>query len=134
MTIRVVADTHTALWYLYNDARLSANASRILDATDQAGDQIAIASVTLAEIIYLVEKGRIPSLSFERVVAALESENATLVEIPFDRSVAQAMRQLDRAQVPDLPDRIVAATALLLGVPVVSKDSKIRSSIVTTIW
>lgn len=73
MTIRVVADTHTALWYLYNDARLSTNASRILDAADQAGDQIAIASVTLAEIIYLVEKGRIPSLSlFPSIVPLLK--------------------------------------------------------------
>ncbi len=105
-----------------------------MDATDQASDQIAIASITLAEIIYLVEKGRIDSLSFERVVAALGDENSTLVEIPFERTIAQAMRQIEREQVPDLPDRIVAATALFLGVPVVSKDSKIRSSIVTTIW
>ena len=25
MTIRVVADTHAVLWYLYNDSRLSVN-------------------------------------------------------------------------------------------------------------
>ncbi|MFN2221672.1 MAG: type II toxin-antitoxin system VapC family toxin [Candidatus Promineifilaceae bacterium] len=134
MAIHVVADTHAVLWYLYNDSRLSAMAINVMDVADQAGDQIAIASVTLAEVAYLVEKGRIHALSFERVVTALEQVNATLVEIPFDRTTARAMRQIDRNQVPDLPDRIVAATALHLGVPVVSRDRKIRSSIVTTIW
>jgi len=42
MTIRVVADTHTILWYLYNDSRLSSTANAMLDAIDKTGDQIAI--------------------------------------------------------------------------------------------
>lgn len=37
MAIRVVADTHAILWYLYNDARLSTTANTLLDATDKAG-------------------------------------------------------------------------------------------------
>jgi predicted nucleic acid-binding protein len=39
-----------------------------------------------------------------------------------------------RGEVPDLPDHMIAATALYLGVPVVSRDRKIRYSAVTTIW
>ena len=134
MTIRVVADTHTILWYLYNDPRLSAAANTIMDAVDKAGDQIAIASITLAEIVYLVEKGRIDNHAFERVVGAIAQVDATLVEIPFDRTIAEAMRQIARNQVPELPDRIVTATAFYLGVSLISRDHKIRSSIVTTIW
>jgi PIN domain nuclease of toxin-antitoxin system len=134
MAIHVVADTHTVLWYLYNDPRLSAAALQALDDAEQAGNQIAIASVTLAEVVYLVEKGRIHPMSFERIIGALERVDAALVEIPFDRTIAVTMRQIDRSQVPELPDRIVAATALRLGVPVVSRDRKIRSSIVTAIW
>lgn len=134
MTIRIVADTHTILWYLYNDSRLSLTANALLDATDKASDQIAIASITLAEIVYLVEKGRIDLLAFERVVQRLQQANATLVEIPFDRTIADAMRQIPRTQVPELPDRIVTATAFRLGVPVISRDHKIRTSLITTIW
>jgi predicted nucleic acid-binding protein len=37
----------------------------------------------------------------------------------------EAMRQVPRAQVPDLPDRIVAATAAYLRVPVISRDGRI---------
>lgn len=82
-----------------------------MDAAELDGDQIAIASVTLAEIIYLVEKGRIQKSSFERITASLEDVTSALVEIPFDLSIAKAMRQIERDQVPELPDRIVAATA-----------------------
>ncbi|HEX6288633.1 MAG TPA: PIN domain-containing protein [Herpetosiphonaceae bacterium] len=134
MTIRVLADTHTILWYLYNDSRLSRAAQTLLDQIDSAGDQIAISSIVLAEVVYLIEKGRIATDAFDRILAALNRADATLVEIPLDSLVVQAMRQIDRAHVPELPDRIVAATALHLGVPVISRDLKIRASIVTTIW
>lgn len=134
MTIRLLADTHSVLWYLYNDSRLSSPALQAMLGTEQAGDQIAISSLTLAEIVYLVEKGKIDNKAFGRVLAAVEQTNATLVEVPFDRHIAVAMRRVDRSQVPDLPDRIVTATALHLGVPVISRDRKIRSSIVATIW
>lgn len=83
MTIRIVADTHAVLWYLYNDSRLSNAASSLMDEVEQAGEQIAIASIALAEIVYLVEKGRIHPLAFDRIVAALEEVQATLVEIPL---------------------------------------------------
>jgi PIN domain nuclease of toxin-antitoxin system len=132
--IRVVADTHAMLWYLYNDARLSATALAFMDSIDQAGEQIAISSITLAEMVYLIEKGKIAATAFERVIAVLEQANATLIEVPFDRTIADAMRQIDRTQVPDLPDRIVTATAIQHGVPVISRDRKIRASVVTTIW
>jgi predicted nucleic acid-binding protein len=102
--------------------------------TEQTGDQIAISSLTLAEIVYLVEKEKIHKKAFERILAALEKTNATLIEIPFDRHIAVAMRRVNRTQVPDLPDRIVTATALHLGVPIISRDRKIRSAIVTAIW
>jgi len=134
MTIRAVADTHALLWYLYNDSRLSKTATTFMDAIDEGGDQIAIASITLAELVYLIEKGKIASTSFERVIEMLSQPNATLVEIPFDRVVADMMRRIERDQVPDFPDRIVAATALTLGVPLISRDRKIQASIVTTIW
>ena len=134
MTIRVVADTHAILWYLYNDTRLSSTANTLMDTIDKTGDQIAIASITLAEIVYLVEKGRVDLLAFERVVRTIEQANATLIEIPFGRTIAEAMRHIARTQVPELPDRIVAATAFHLDVPVISRDHKIHASIVTTIW
>jgi predicted nucleic acid-binding protein len=44
------------------------------------------------------------------------------------------MREIDRTAVPDLPDRVIAATGHSLGVPVITKDSDIKESVVQTIW
>jgi predicted nucleic acid-binding protein len=64
----------------------------------------------------------------------VESDDALLVEIPFDRHIALTLRQVDRSQIPDLPDRIIAATALYLNVPVISRDRRIQLSSIDTIW
>ena len=48
--------------------------------------------------------------------------------------IVDAMRKIPRAAVPDMPDRIVAATALYFGVPVISRDHRIQSSALQTIW
>jgi len=88
----------------------------------------------LAEIVYLSEKGRISPLTLERLLAAVDTTNAVLVEVPFNRDVANALHLVNRTEVPDLPDRIIAATALHLGVPLISRDSKIQLSSVNTIW
>jgi predicted nucleic acid-binding protein len=57
-----------------------------------------------------------------------------IVEIPFDREIARTMFRIRREEVPDMPDRIVAATALHLGVPLISRDGRIRASNVETVW
>jgi predicted nucleic acid-binding protein len=57
--------------------------------------------------------------------------------IPLTQSIALTVRRVPREQVPDLPDlpdRVIAATALHLGVPLISRDRKTRLSNVTTIW
>lgn len=129
-----VADTHTAIWYLFGDPRLSLTAKATLDKAASDGNQVGISAITLAEIVYLAEKGRIPSLTFDRVVEALDSPNNVLLEIPFDREIAAALKGVDRERVADLPDRVIAATALHWRVPLISRDSKIQVSGVPTIW
>lgn len=59
--ITAIADTHTAIWYLFDDARLGRAASDFIDATIAAGDKIGVSAITFAETIYLVEKRRSPS-------------------------------------------------------------------------
>jgi PIN domain nuclease of toxin-antitoxin system len=134
MAIRAVADTHAALWYLYNDPRLSATARALMDTADAGGDQIVISSTTFTEMVYLIEKRRIDPTALERVRSALDRSDSMMIEAPLDRDIMQGMRTLDRTEVPELSDRVLAATALHLGVPVISRDHKIRASTVSTVW
>lgn len=132
--LRAVADTHAVIWYIFADNRLSTTARTTIENIAANGDQVAFSSITLAEIVYLSERGRIDSATLNRLLNAVGSEDAVLVEVPFDRDVAQAMLLVDRAEIPDLPDRIIAATAVHFGVPLISRDRRIQLSDVDTIW
>lgn len=132
--IVAIADTHAVLWYLYSDPRLGKGASDFIDATIAAGDQIGISAISIAEMVYLVEKGRIPVTALSAVHAATINPRAVLRHIPLDEDIALKMTEIRRLDIPDLPDRVIAATALACSVPVLSRDSKIRSSNIRTIW
>ena len=132
--IAAVADTHTAIWYLYNDVRLSARARTFIETAAKNGEQVALSSITLVELVYLIEKGRIPAISLTLVAQEFSRAESLFLEIPVDLKITRALAQVDVVQIPDMPDRIVAATGLLLGVPILSRDGKIRASTVTTIW
>jgi PIN domain nuclease of toxin-antitoxin system len=132
--LRSVADTHTVIWYLYDDPRLSEPARALIENAAVDGDQIGICAITLAEIVYLSEKGRIHPEALGRVLAALDEPGSVMRELPLDRAVVAVMSSFDRNEVPDLPDRIIAATAKLYEVPVISRDRQIRLSTVETVW
>jgi len=132
--LRAVADTHAVIWYIFGDARLSATARNTIEQIAAEGNQVAFSSITLAEIVYLSERGRIDAATLDRLLRAIDSENALLVEMPFDRNIAQSLMRVERTQIPDLPDRIIAATALYLGLPLISRDRRILLSDVDTIW
>ena len=132
--IAAIADTHTALWYLYNDGRLSVLAGSSIDKAAAAGNQIAISSISLAEIVYLIEKNRVPANAYIDLKAVLDDPEHVFTEAPFTVEIVDVMPQVPRPDGPDMPDRIVAATAVYFGVPVISRDGKIRASSVRTIW
>lgn len=127
-----VADTHTALWYLFNDAPVAAG--DFIDKAGAAGSQIVVSSISLAEIVYLIEKNRLPANTYPDLKAALDDPDHVFKGAPFTFEMVDAMRQVPRADVPDMPDRIVAATAVYFGVPVISRDGRIRTSNVQTVW
>jgi len=129
----VIADTHAVIWYLLDSPRLSAQALAQFEACRTDRVRVGVASISIVEIVYLVDKGRIPVETIPLLEKSLEQQ--PLLEIvPLTQSIALAVRQVPREQVPDLPDRVIAATALYLGVPLISRDRKIRLSDVTTIW
>jgi len=129
-----VADTHAGLWYLFGDSQLSRSVKLAIEAAANARQKIALSVITLAEIVYLVEKGRIRASAYDDLQEALHDPNHVLQEAPLTGEITDAMRLVPRADIPDMPDRIVAATAVYFGVPVISRDGRIRASNIQTIW
>lgn len=132
--IRLVADTHALVWAIFNDPRLSSLARDTMTQVLVDGDEIGISAITVVELVYLVEKGKLPAEALSRVLDQVRDANSALVAVPLTEGVAEVMRTIPRAAVPDMPDRIIAATAVYLGVPLLSRDGKIRVSDVPTIW
>jgi PIN domain nuclease of toxin-antitoxin system len=134
MSFAAVADTHAALWYLYADPRLSLPAKAFIDQASAEGNLIAVSSISLIEVVYLIEKGRIQSSAYEFLREVLTDPERHFQEIEVSQQVSDALRKVSRSDVPDMPDRIVAATAMYLNVPIITRDRLIRTSTLATIW
>lgn len=132
--LKAIADTHVIIWYIFGDKRLSVTARQFIDVTNAQGNQIGISSVSLAEVVYLVEKGRVPSDTFNQLIDLLRQPASLLIEYIFDRQIAQTMFEVERVKVPDFPDRMITATASYLKVPLISRDAKIQTSGINIIW
>ena len=130
----LVVDTHAIVWYLAGDNRLSRAANEALEAATQAGEAIYVPAICLVELTYLVEKGRLPVDARNRLIEAIDDPESPPRLAPMDRAVVEAVTRVSRTEVPDLPDRIIAATALALGLSVISRDARIRASQVLCIW
>ncbi|MDX2254117.1 MAG: type II toxin-antitoxin system VapC family toxin [Pseudanabaenaceae cyanobacterium bins.39] len=131
----VVADTHTIIWYLRSPEKLSTNAVTSLDNALNNGESIFISAISLVEMNYLVEKNRIPTSSLEQLLQLIDDPLVNLCVVPLDTPVAKAFTQIPREIVPEMGDRIIAATTLYLDLSLVTKDHKIRNlSNIQTIW
>ena len=131
----VVADTHTLIWYIFELPRLSPAALTALEQAVNQGNSIYFSAITIVEISYLIERGRLAGEVLTRVLNAVDDPNVGILLAPLDRNISAIIQQIDRATVPDMPDRIIAATALSLSLPLVTRDAKIQAlTTIQTIW
>jgi PIN domain nuclease of toxin-antitoxin system len=105
-----------------------------MDQAEASGGAIYIASITVVEVVYLVEKGRLPLIALTTLLQTIKSSTSAVTVVALDYDVAHTMQSVPRHIVPDMPDRIIAATALHLNLPLVTRDHKIQAAQVVTIW
>ena len=129
-----VTDTHALIWYLEDSSRLSTAANEVFNKCDKGELSIYVPTICLVEIVYLQEKGRISLRMKTQLDNALSTGNSGLVLANLNSGVVDALATIPRNIVPDMPDRIIAATAKHLGLPLISKDNKIVSSGISIIW
>ncbi len=130
----IVLDTHIWLWWISNPDYLSPSAQQAIDlAVSEKG--IIISSISTWEVALLVEKGRL-ELSIEVRDWVRKTEDLPFVRfMPVDNTIALRSVNLPDNFHPDPADRIITATAMTMGLPLVTKDDKIINYChVKTIW
>jgi len=130
----IVLDTHVWVLFVSNPELLSKRAKKSLDtAMEEKG--ILISSISTWEVALLIAKKRLRlTLSVTDWIAKSEAL-PFITFIPVDNSVAIKSVNLPQPLHNDPADRIIIATAISMGVPLVTKDEKILNyHHVQTIW
>jgi PIN domain nuclease of toxin-antitoxin system len=129
----ILVDTHVVVWLAGEPEKLSRRAALAIEQARRDSGGLAISGFTLFELAHLVVRKRI------RVDSSLESflqevESRFLV-LPINGRIAARAMQMPAAYPSDPMDRIIGATALIEGLPLVTADEQIqRSRAVKTIW
>lgn len=126
-----LADTVAIVRHLRQHPALGRQVAGILQEADQGLHRIYISAITLMEVLYLSEAGRI-DLPLGELMATV-SHSCNYHVVPVDADVTLAAIGIN--DVPELHDRIIVATARHLGVPILTGDLVIAASRhVQTLW
>ncbi|MCU0822401.1 MAG: type II toxin-antitoxin system VapC family toxin [Spirochaetes bacterium] len=130
----IVLDTHIWIWFISNPEFLSENASRaIKKAIKQNG--ILISAISTWEIAMLISKDRL-KLTMDTGEWIRRSEILPFIKfVPVDNQIALKSTLLPGQLHNDPADRIIAATAMIAGASLVSKDERLlKYPHLKTIW
>lgn len=116
----ILLDTHVLLWWTTEPDRLSDAAVRSIESADGIG----VASITWFELAWLARHHRV--LVTIPVRSWLEGLASSVDTIELTASIADLATSLPPTFPGDPADRIIYATALEHGIPLISKDDRMR--------
>lgn len=122
----IILDTHALIWFASDPAKLSKVALKAIETEIQAKTPIFISSISIWEICQLVQKKRIDfSIPLDQLIDTL-NQTKEYKFISIDNKIAYESCVLPGQFHADPADRIIVATARVLGAKLVTKDQKIR--------
>jgi PIN domain nuclease of toxin-antitoxin system len=129
----VLVDTHVVIWLALKPERISKKARIAIEETRRRGDGLAISNMTLLEIAMIANKNRITlNSTLESFLSEVESR---FIVLPISARICVRALGLPANFPNDPADRIIAATALVEGILLVTADAEIqRSKALRTLW
>jgi PIN domain nuclease of toxin-antitoxin system len=124
--LKLLLDTHAALWWLADDQRFSTDAARVL--TDET-NQVLLSAAVLWEAAIKRSLGKLEAP--DDLAPTLLGAGAQALPIRLDH--AAAVEQLPWHH-RDPFDRMLVAQASIEGAVIISRDDALRPYDVTLIW
>jgi PIN domain nuclease of toxin-antitoxin system len=82
------------IWYLSDSKQLSPIARLIITTEEKNGESIFVSAISLVEVIYLAERGRLPLTALQSLENALGDPMGSMVIAPLDAAVAKAVQKI----------------------------------------
>lgn len=130
----ILLDTHVLVWWLTESPGLSIAAKRAI--RKRSGPrEIAVSAISVLEIATAARRGRLQfTMPADQWLADMRCIPQLRVE-PVSADIAALAGSLVDPMHGDPADRMIVATAMVLGVPLVTADERLRSlPALTTIW
>ncbi len=124
-----VTDTQALVKFMMGQKVINEHSYQAFLSADKGESIIIIPAVVLMEVLYLFEKNRI-NVDLIQTESLLKSKNYQFE--PLSLEILKAASEIN--DIPELHDRLIAATAKYLDIPIITNDPDIRKSkFVTTL-
>lgn len=127
----IVLDTHAWIWALSSPEVLSIRAKRVVQAETEPGN-ILVSAISVWELWMLVKKDRIELTTEPSAFLRATHQDPAFRIVPIDEAVCRRSVELPDIHA-DPADRIILATGVETGCPIVSKDSRFAEYAATEI-
>jgi PIN domain nuclease of toxin-antitoxin system len=115
-----------------DDPKLSRDARIAFEEVDSGQDNIFIPCIVFFELLYLTEKGRC-DIDFENFTTMVSSSRNYRIE-PLCLPIIDKSRMISRDEVSDPWDRLIAATSIHLGLPLITRDESLQRIGLEIVW
>lgn len=119
-----VLDTHVLIWYFTANRRLPEQLKDRIDQVRRQGGRLLVPTIVLAEALAVAAKGRV-AFDFDQLYQAVLTEPEFEI-VEFGLGIFSEVLRIKR--IPEIHDRIIAATARFYGAHLLTKDGEIRVS------
>jgi PIN domain nuclease of toxin-antitoxin system len=128
--VKLLVDTHTFLWALLEDRRLSAKARQVLRSDE---NELVFSLVSLWEIAIKIKIGKLNAIgsSVDYIREQMDAYGMELLPIRYEHILQLEMLPLHHS---DPFDRLLIAQAITERLPILTHDARLPAYPVKVIW